>query len=156
MYSDAFYRTARSKLAPEGILVTQCGSGEVIQTNADVNWILPKLRTVFGVAVPYTLYIPSFAAPWTFAMASLRLSPDIRSAPTIDELISTRLPSGLTRCGSKLALVAFGVRVHGLLCVLVTIGRVMCTCFISPNDSATHSYKCRIFTPCSIYLYTRV
>jgi spermidine synthase len=74
LYGLDFYRTARSRLAPGGVLALQAQSA----SPNNLEWhrrILETLRSLFAVVRPCGVYVPFFAEPWSFAVASDTLDP---------------------------------------------------------------------------------
>ncbi len=67
LYSKGFYQQLRSRLAPEGILVTQASSP--FFAPKVISCIAKTLNATGLTAVPYSVNIPSFG-PWGFVIAS--------------------------------------------------------------------------------------
>jgi len=90
LYTQQFYRLARERLAPEGILSLQAGCccwGE-LNTFVAIN---NTLRSVFPLVFPYQADIPSFGGLWGFALASQQLDPLSLSVEEVDRQISVRV-----------------------------------------------------------------
>ncbi len=69
LYSVEFFRMVKRALTPDGVFVTQSTSPLFAR---EAFWcIYGTVRAVFGDAVPYHLFVPSFG-DWGFVMASLR------------------------------------------------------------------------------------
>jgi spermidine synthase len=75
LYSVEFFRMVKRALAPTGVFVTQSTSPLFAR---EAFWcIYSTVREVFGGAVPYHVYVPSFG-DWGFVMASPR---ELRETP---------------------------------------------------------------------------
>ena len=102
LYTEEFYRIARSKLEPEGLLVTQAGPAGLLNYTECFTAIARTLSTVFPQTYPYTVYVPAFTTLWGFVLASTEKKTDA-SRPglgelepqVIDDLISQRLAGEL-------------------------------------------------------------
>jgi thermospermine synthase len=72
LYTTSFYETAKQKLKPNGILVTQSGCASV--RDAQFVWapIHNTLKQVFDNVHGYTMCVPSFTSEWGFNIASLQ------------------------------------------------------------------------------------
>lgn len=110
LYTKEFYEFALTRLSPSGVFVTQAGMASAVPLHAskvdadDAMCFAPicnTLASVFDVAMPFTVNIPSFGCDWGFVMAfntddptgastALR-SPAIQ---TIDDLLEQQLSEG--------------------------------------------------------------
>lgn len=68
-FTEDFYRECARIMAPGGVLVTQAGEFTYDDT-ANFRAILASARKSFAELLPFSAYIPSFAAEWGFFMAS--------------------------------------------------------------------------------------
>ena len=71
LYTTSFYETAKSKLKPNGILVTQSGCASVRDAQFVWSPIHNTLKQVFDNVSGYTMCVPSFTSEWGFNIASL-------------------------------------------------------------------------------------
>lgn len=89
LFEPSFFELVQRRLAPGGLFVVQCGSASVTQLGV-LAATLEKLRSVFGGVAPYLTTVPSFAAPWSFALAAT--TPIQRlTAGTWNALLAARL-----------------------------------------------------------------
>jgi len=94
LYTREFYRAVAQKLGPDGIMSVQAESAE--WTNSDnFTAIASTLRSVFSIARPYQVHVPSFLGVWGFVSASQTLDPLDLTAAEIDTRISTRISKEL-------------------------------------------------------------
>lgn len=94
LYTQEFYQIVRDRLGPSGILSVQAEPAE--WTNLDnFTAIANTLESVFSIARPYQVHVPSFLGLWGFVSASQNLDSARLNAEEIDSRISTRLPKRL-------------------------------------------------------------
>lgn len=67
LYTVEFYRVLKRKLKPQGIFVTQAGSGNLLQIELHRR-LYATLKKVFPNVYPYYQFIPSFDVPWAFLL----------------------------------------------------------------------------------------
>ncbi|TET56433.1 MAG: polyamine aminopropyltransferase [Dehalococcoidia bacterium] len=90
LYTREFYQAVRQKLEPDGIMSVQAESAE--WTNLDsFTAIANTLSSVFSIARPYQVHVPSFLGLWGFVSASQSLDPRELTPAQIDTRISTRI-----------------------------------------------------------------
>ena len=90
LYTREFYQAVRRKLEPDGIMSVQAESAE--WTNLDsFTAIANTLSSVFSIARPYQVHVPSFLGLWGFVSASQSLDPRELTPLQIDTRISTRI-----------------------------------------------------------------
>ena len=90
LYTREFYQIVRDRLGPNGILTVQAEPAE--WTNLDnFTAITSTLGSVFSIAHPYQIHVPSFLSLWGFVSASQSLDPRRLSPGEIDTRISMRL-----------------------------------------------------------------
>ena len=90
LYTREFYQAVRRKLEPDGIMSVQAESAE--WTNLDsFTAIANTLSSVFSIARPYQVHVPSFLGLWGFVSASQSLDPRELTPTQIDTMISTRI-----------------------------------------------------------------
>ena len=90
LYTEEYYRIARAKLNPGGILVTQSGPAGLLSHQECFTTIYRTLSQVFAHSRPYQVHIPAFQTLWGFTLASDSELPDLTAAQ-VDELLQARL-----------------------------------------------------------------
>ena len=97
LYTQEFYKLARSKLRPGGLLVTQAGPAGLLNYNECFTAIAHTISNVFPQTYPYIVYVPAFTALWGFVLAlteevppSDRVGIESLEPQAIDNLISRR------------------------------------------------------------------
>ena len=70
LYTEEYYRIAKLRLKPDGILVTQSGPAGLLSFQECFTTIVNTLSQVFDCAVPYHAHVPSFQTLWGFTLAS--------------------------------------------------------------------------------------
>jgi spermidine synthase len=94
LYTREFYQILRDRLGPNGILSVQAEPAE--WTNLDnFTAIVSTLGSVFSVARPFQVHVPSFLGLWGFVSASQSLDPRELGRDEIDTRTSTRLSKKL-------------------------------------------------------------
>ncbi len=88
LYSADFFQQCRQILNPQGLFTLHIGSPTAHPER--VTEITRRLRQVFNIVRPYTLYIPLYGALWALAVCSDKLDPKTFAANVIDERISAR------------------------------------------------------------------
>ena len=94
LYTDEFYRIAKSRLNPGGILVTQSGPAGLLSYEECFTTIYNTLSNVFAHTAPAQVHVPAFETLWGFTLASDSplLQPPEES---IDGLLSARVKKEL-------------------------------------------------------------
>ncbi|KAG8458031.1 hypothetical protein KFE25_007238 [Diacronema lutheri] len=94
LYTKEFYATAKAKLAPDGILVTQSGQAGIKQHKSVFTPIYRTLCTVFPQVVGYTQAVYSFCDEWGWNIAfnTPREGGMMMSVAEVDARIAQRLP----------------------------------------------------------------
>ncbi len=90
LYTREFYQLVRSRLAPRGILCTQssaAGWANLSLFTAIVN----TLKSIFPIARPYHIYVPSFVDMWGFTAASESIDASKLSPREVNRRIATRM-----------------------------------------------------------------
>jgi spermidine synthase len=82
LYTLAFYQKLIKRLKPNGMVVTQSGSGSPLQLgfHAALHRTFTK---IFKVVRPYYAYVPSFDVPWAFLIGTFAADPLALSATTV-------------------------------------------------------------------------
>lgn len=94
LYTVQFYRAARARLRPGGILVTQ--SGPVDEVSRELFLTLrATMRAVFGGVSGYWTRMPSFREPWGYLFASDGVDPAQLNAQDIRNRMGARGIRGL-------------------------------------------------------------
>ena len=94
LYTQEFYQIVKQKLGPDGIMSVQAEPSE--WGNLDnFTAIANTLRSVFAIARPYQVHVPSFLGLWGFVSASQSLDPLHLTPEEIDTRISTRISKKL-------------------------------------------------------------
>ena len=95
LYTEEYYKTAKSKLRDGGILVTQSGPIGLLAIEECFSTIFNTLSAVFKNTRAAQVHIPAFYTLWGFTIASDSnlLSPD--DGEIIQELISERIKDSL-------------------------------------------------------------
>jgi thermospermine synthase len=99
LYTKTFYDMAKTKLSPNGILITQSGGAGPILSQAVFSPINNTLRQVFSKVRPYIQAVFSFAEEWAWNLCLNDETADIFSAKSEEEfnqLVSSRLTEELT------------------------------------------------------------
>jgi spermidine synthase len=94
LYTREFYELARERLSDNGIICVQSGSASFTEL-LNLAAVYNTLKSVFPVACPYQVDVPSFGGPWGFCFASQNLDPMEISPDEVDERISARALDGL-------------------------------------------------------------
>ena len=94
LYTDEFYRIAKSRLNPGGILVTQSGPAGLLSYEECFTTIYNTLSNVFAHTAAAQVHVPAFETLWGFTLASDSplLHPPEES---IDGLLSARVKKEL-------------------------------------------------------------
>jgi spermidine synthase len=94
LYTREFYQVVAQKLGATGIMSVQAEPSE--WKNLDnFTAIANTLRTVFSIARPYQVHMPSFFCLWGFVSASQSLDPSELTSKEIDTRISSRVTKKL-------------------------------------------------------------
>jgi len=94
LYTKEFYQMVKQRLKPDGIMSVQAEPAE--WTNLD-NFaaIANTLGSVFPIARPYQVHVPSFLGLWGFVTASQNLDPSELAPKEIDTRISAKISKEL-------------------------------------------------------------
>ena len=92
LYTEEYYRIAKSKLNPGGVLVTQSGPSGLLALEECFTTIHNTLRGVFKHAVPWQVHVPAFHIPWGFNLAT---DAQLEAPADIDAAASQRLNKAL-------------------------------------------------------------
>ena len=94
LYTDEFYRIAKSRLNPGGILVTQSGPAGLPNHQECFTTIFHTLSEVFTHVAAAHVHVPAFQTLWGFTIASDASLPQ-RPEPEIDAAIAQRISNPL-------------------------------------------------------------
>ena len=92
LYTDEYYRIAKSKLNPGGILVTQSGPAGLLSHQECFTTIHKTLSGVFAHVKPCQLHVPAFQTLWGFNIAS---DSELPNPGDLDVLIPQRVAKSL-------------------------------------------------------------
>ena len=95
LYTQEYYQIAKSRLNPNGILVTQSGPAGLISFQECFTTIFNTLSQVFGYTSPYQVHVPSFQTLWGFTLASDTELPHFATPDQVNGLIDRRLSKSL-------------------------------------------------------------
>ncbi len=90
LYTQEFYQIVKQNLGPDGIMSVQAEPAEWMNLD-NFSAIATTLRSVFPIARPYQVHVPSFLGLWGFVSASQNLDPLELTPEEIDTRISTRI-----------------------------------------------------------------
>jgi thermospermine synthase len=99
LYTQTFYEMAKTKLSPNGILITQSGGAGPVLSSAVFSPVNYTLRQVFSKVRPYIQAVFSFAEDWAWNICFNDPTADILSVNSdeeFDKLLSSRLTEELT------------------------------------------------------------
>ncbi|MDA1218237.1 MAG: polyamine aminopropyltransferase [Chloroflexi bacterium] len=91
LYTDQYYRIAKSKLNPGGILVTQSGPAGLLAHQECFTTIHNTLQGVFNNVRGCQVHIPAFQTLWGFNIASDAELPKLDEPEKLDGLIAQRV-----------------------------------------------------------------
>lgn len=96
LYAVEFYRALRRKLAEDGVLAVQAGSGSLLQIGFHLK-LYRTLKEVFPVVRPYSVFVPSFDVPWSFILCSPSKAMDPLELlfPEVEKRLARRADGGL-------------------------------------------------------------
>lgn len=89
LYTDAFYGLLKSRLNPNGIIVTQAGPTS-IGTSPVIAAIASTMKRVFPHAYPYQVDMLSFGCNWGFVMGTLGADPLALTRAEVDRRLAER------------------------------------------------------------------
>ena len=92
LYTEEYYRIAKAKLNPGGVLVTQSGPSGLLALEECFTTIHNTLKGVFQHAVPWQVHVPAFHILWGFNLAS---DARLEAPADIDAVASQRLNKAL-------------------------------------------------------------
>jgi spermidine synthase len=94
LYTQEFYQIVEQKLGPDGIMSVQAEPSEW-KNSDNFTAIVSTLRSVFPIARPYQVHVPSFLGLWGFVAASQSLDPSEPITGEIDARITARVSKKL-------------------------------------------------------------
>lgn len=92
LYTEEYYRIAKARLNPGGILVTQSGPSGLLALEECFTTIHHTLKGVFQHTVPWQVHVPAFHIPWGFNLAT---DARLEAPADIDAAASQRLSKAL-------------------------------------------------------------
>ncbi len=98
LYTEEFYRLAKSRLNPGGILVTQSGPAGLLSYQECFTTIFNTLGNVFDYTAAAQAHVPAFQTLWSFTLASeqpLPLAVDERWEERVNQLLEERVEKPL-------------------------------------------------------------
>ena len=98
LYTEEFYRLAKSRLNPGGILVTQSGPAGLLSYQECFTTIFNTLGNVFDYTAAAQAHVPAFQTLWSFTFASeqpLPLAVDERWEERVNQLLEERVEKPL-------------------------------------------------------------
>ena len=98
LYTEEFYRLAKSRLNPGGILVTQSGPAGLLSYQECFTTIFNTLGNVFDYTAAAQAHVPAFQTLWSFTLASeqpLPLAVDERWEERVNQLLEERVDKPL-------------------------------------------------------------
>lgn len=111
LYTSEFYQMIRSILKPGGIVGVQ--SGAAGWTNLqNFTAIHNTIKSVFPVARPYQVYVPSFVDMWGFTAASETIDAAVITPEKIDRSISARIDKELLSYDGQSHITMFSLPKH--------------------------------------------
>ncbi|MGE0310146.1 MAG: polyamine aminopropyltransferase [Lautropia sp.] len=88
LYTDAFFRAAGERLAPQGVLSLHTGSPVYAPTQ--VRRLLATLQSVFPVVRPIGLFVPLYGSYWSIALCSRDRDPAAIDRRSIEAALADR------------------------------------------------------------------
>ena len=94
LYTEEYYRIAKSRLKPGGILVTQSGPAGLLSYQECFTTIYKTLSSIFKHTAPAQVHVPAFQTLWGFTLASDSPLPE-SSDDRVDSLLAERVAKRL-------------------------------------------------------------
>ena len=94
LYTDEFYRIAKERLNPGGVLVSQSGPAGLPNHQECFTTIFHTLSEVFAHTAAVQVHVPAFQTLWGFTIASDAALPG-QAAPDLDSAIEQRISKPL-------------------------------------------------------------
>ena len=94
LYTQEYYRIARSRLNQGGVLVTQSGPSGLLSYQECFTTIFNTLSSIFKYTAPAQVHVPAFATLWGFSLASDSPIPLLTDGE-LDDLIARRVSKPL-------------------------------------------------------------
>ena len=95
LYTEEYYRIAKAKLTPGGVLVTQSGPAGLLALQECFTTINHTLKSVFAHALPFQVHVPAFETLWGFNLASDAQLTALPGPQEIDAAIAQRINKAL-------------------------------------------------------------
>lgn len=94
LFTKEYFAKAKRVLSPDGAFVLQAGSVSPAELGMHAR-LVRTMRTVFDHVESYVTYVPSYAAPWGFALASARPIDTKPDPELIDRVLKEKTTGGL-------------------------------------------------------------
>lgn len=104
LFTQEFFAQIKDKLSPEGIFIVQAGPVAPAELTLHAR-LVKTLETVFSHVHSYNSYVPTYGAPWGFALGSANPFPTQPVPAEVDRLLAEqttgelRLIDGMTLLG---------------------------------------------------------
>ncbi|MBI2940268.1 MAG: fused MFS/spermidine synthase [Chloroflexi bacterium] len=89
LFTREFFALARERVNPEGLLVVQAECTALNNCDGHLS-IVRTLRELFPIVRPYEVYVPFFADPWGFVVATAGVDPWSLSGAEVDRRLAAR------------------------------------------------------------------
>jgi spermidine synthase len=90
LYTKEFYELVRSRLHPDGLVVTQAGPATPLNYQEVFAPVFRTFREVFPIVRAYTVPMLSFGLTWGFVLGSLGPDPAALSPEEVDRVLEAR------------------------------------------------------------------
>lgn len=112
LFTREYFEKAARALRPEGVFVVQAGPLSPVEMQLHVR-LVNTLRSVFPHVTDYVSHIPTYAAPWGYAIARTSAPIDVFPDPAaVDRLLSERTTGGLRMLDGRTLLGLYQVPRH--------------------------------------------
>lgn len=94
LFTKEYFEKSRRVLAPDGVFIVQAGPVSPAEMHLHCR-LASTLRAVFAHTASLTSYVPTYAAPWSFVLASAKPI-DVRPDPdAVDRQLADKTTGGL-------------------------------------------------------------
>ncbi len=91
LYTEEYYRIAKARLNPGGILVTQSGPAGLLALEECFTTINNTLKRVFNHALPWQVHVPAFHTLWGFNLATDAGLSGLIDSASVDAAVAERI-----------------------------------------------------------------